>query len=439
VSLLKFTTSVFPGYQAAFHHRLIAKALQDVEAKKCRRLMVFMPPRHGKSLLVSIHFPAWFLGRNPDQRVLHVSYSSHLSHRFSRATRNLVASGVYQDFFPEVRPAKDSRSVDAWDLEGFRGGFLSAGVGGSITGFGADLVIIDDPIKGAAEANSELVRESLKDWYQQDLRTRLEKNGRIVICQTRWHEDDLSGWLLREMERRGEQWEVLHLPAISEDGEALWPEKFSLEELERIRHSVGSYAWEALYQGRPLPSGGGLLKRKWFRTCLLEHVPPLVQCVLGVDLAVSTRTSADYSVALPLGVDQEGRYWVFRPYRAQAEWPEVRREICQRALGSGVGQIGIEKVAFQSAAIQDLRCEPLLRGIVVREVAADRDKVTRCLEWSPFAEQGRIYLVDDGSGWHEAFLKECESFPRGKHDDQVDALGIAMATLRKVVRSLHFS
>lgn len=433
-SLLAFTQKTFPGYQIAGHHLEIAKALERVESGKCLRLMVFMPPRHGKSQLVSIQFPAWFLGRNPDKRVLHASYSSHLSHRFSRLSRNLVASDGYGEIFPEIRPAKDSRSVEAWDIDGHRGGLISAGVGGSITGFGADLVIIDDPVKGVSEAHSECMREALKDWYRQDLRTRLEDKGRIVICQTRWHEDDLSGWLLEEAKREGESWEVLHFPALNGDGSALWPEKFSVTELERLRRSIGSYAWEALYQGQPLPFGGGSLKRSWFRMSFTEDVPFLRRFVLGVDLAVSAKTHADYTVAVPLGVDEEGRYWIFRPYRAQAEWPETRKALIHHARSFGVSQIGIEKVAFQTAALQELRREPLLGGMTMVEIAADRDKITRCLDWSPLAEQGRIYLVDDGSGWHEVFLQECESFPRGRHDDQVDAVGIAMATLRQSLR-----
>ena len=439
IGLIDFTQATFPAYRASYHHYLISDALEKVERGEIQRLMIFMPPRHGKSQLVSVHFPAWFLGRNPDLRVIHASYSSYLSNRFSRAARNLVREPIYQQFFCGVKPAKDSSSVAAWDIHGARGGFISAGVGGSITGFGADLAIIDDPVKGATQANSELIRESTKDWYCQDLRTRLEDGGRIVICQTRWHEDDLSGWLLNEMEKGGEKWEVLHLPAIDDKNQPLWPEKYPLSELKKIKRAVGSYAWEALYQGQPMPVGGGILKRNWFKTCLLENLPKLKQVVTGVDLAVSSKTSADFTVALPIGIDWEGRYWIFRPYRAQAEWPDARREIIHRAKTASASKIGIEKVAFQTAVIQELRREPSLSGVSVIEVAADKDKITRCLEWSAIAEQGRIYLVDDGSGWHEIFLKECEAFPRGKNDDQVDAVGISMATFRRGVHELTFS
>jgi predicted phage terminase large subunit-like protein len=439
LGLIDFTVRTFPGYRVAGHHLKIADALERVERGEVDRLMIFMPPRHGKSQLVSVQFPAWFLGRNPDLRVIHSSYSSHLSHRFSRASRNLVSSALFGELFSGVAPARDSRAVDAWDIEGCRGGLISAGVGGSITGFGADLAIIDDPIKGASEAYSECVRESIKDWYCQDLRTRLEDGGRIVICQTRWHEDDLSGWLLNQMQVGGERWEVLHLPALSESGEALWPEKYPVDELKRLRRAVGSYAWEALYQGNPLPAGGGMLNRGWFRLCRSVDVPVLSRKVLGVDLAVSSRTSADFSVGIPVGVDGEGRYWLFRPFRAQSEWPDTRRGIIHHAVVSEVSVVGVERVAFQAAAIQELRREPELAGISVVDVASDRDKVTRCLEWSALVEQGRVYLVDDGSGWHEAFLRECEVFPRGKHDDQVDAVGIAMGALRRgVVRELSF-
>lgn len=437
-SLLQFVRGIYPGYTVARVHKAIIKKLEALEKGHIKRLMIFVPPRHGKSLLTSIYFPAWFLGRNPDSRIIHASYSSNLTRRFSRAARNILKHPFYSIVFPKIIPAKDSRSVEAWDIEGRQGGFLSTGVGGSITGHGGDLIIIDDPIKGAADAYSECIRENLKEWYRHDLRTRLEKNGRIVICQTRWHEDDLCGWILDESTKGGEEWEVLHLPAIDDQGRALWPSKYSVRDLKVLKRAVGKYAWESLYQGRPLPVGGSILQRSWFKTCLSKDVPPLKRKVMGVDLAVSTKTSADYTVAFPVGVDDENRYWVFRPYRARSEWPVSRREIISRAQSAEVSCIGIEKVAFQSAAIQDLRIDPSLTAVSIVDIPASGDKASRVIEWSPIAEQGRIFLVDDGTGWHELFLSECESFPKGRHDDQVDALGIAMRVLRKQKRVLEF-
>lgn len=437
-SLTEFIRGVYPEYSVARLHKAIIDKLEQIELRQIDRLMIFVPPRHGKSLLTSIYFPAWFLGRNPDLRIIHSSYSSKLTHRFSRTARNLLKHKFYKQTFPLVKVAQDSRSVEAWDIEGRRGGLLSAGVGGSITGHGGDLIIIDDPIKSAAEATSQCIRENLKEWYRHDLRTRLEKNGRIVICQTRWHEDDLCGWLLKEASRDGEKWNILHLPALNTHGEPLWPEKYDFKELKAIRKTVGTYAWEALYQGKPVPKGGLILQRAWFKTCLHYDVPKLKKIIMGVDLAVSTKTSADYTVALPVGVDEQNRYYIFRPYRARSEWPVSRREIIARARGAKVSSIGIEKVAFQNAAIQDLRREQKLTGISVVASPTDTDKVSRVIEWSPIAEQGNIYLVDDNTGWHETFLKECESFPRGNHDDQVDALGIAIRLLRKQNKILEF-
>ncbi len=438
VSLLKFTQTCFPGYRAAPHHILIAKTLERLASGEINRLMIFMPPRHGKSELVSVHFPAWFLGHNPNLRIIHASYSSSLSHRFSRAARNIVNSKVYQDFFPEIMPAKDSRSVEAWDIHNHRGGLISVGVGGSITGFGANLAIIDDPVKGAAEANSETIRESIKDWYRHDLRTRLEQDGKIIVCQTRWHQDDLSGWLLNCEKIGGEKWHVLHLPAISSSEEPLWKDKFSLDELRNIKRSIGTYAWEALYQGNPIPYGGALIKKSWFNIIKKENLPKLTRVVMGVDLAVSTKTSSDYTVAIPIGIGEDGKYYLLPPYRDRAEWPDARREIIGHAIRNNTECIGVEKVAFQAAAIQELKREPSLAGISIRNINANRDKITRVLEWSPIAESGRICIVDNGTGWHDVFLAECEAFPRGKHDDLIDSVSIAMSTLRMHSRDLHF-
>lgn len=239
--LLLFTRRMFPQYDVADHHKRIAIALHAIECGDLDRLVITMPPRHGKSELASVHFPAWFLGRNPDQRIIAASYAATLAYRFSRRARNLLNHPLWPF---AVRAAGDLANVQSWDVEGHRGGYYAAGVGGGIAGHGADLLLIDDPVRSAEEADSETYRERTWEWFNQDAVTRLEPGGRIVLIGTRWHEDDLIGRALAS----GEVWERIDLPALDEDGCALWPDRFSAEMFDRIKTQIGARAFEALYQ-----------------------------------------------------------------------------------------------------------------------------------------------------------------------------------------------
>lgn len=276
VGLLDFTTQTYPRYTAAPHHRLLAAALERVERGELKRLMVFMPPRHGKSELASVRFPAWYLGRNPDRRIIAAAYGGNLANKFSRRTRNLIASPVYQRIFPGTEVAGDAAAVQFWAIKDRDGQYNAAGVGGGITGEGANLLLIDDPVKDAQDAMSLTVREGTWEWYVSTAYPRLDDaNGAIVLIQTRWHEDDLAGKLLAEAADGGDQWHVIRLPAIAEDndplgrvrGEALWPVRFPAErlaEIERIEKPRGW--WEALYQQTPPEALGGRYFRMWAPT-----------------------------------------------------------------------------------------------------------------------------------------------------------------------------
>jgi len=329
-SLCAFAVANWRQYRPARHHHLIAQALERVARGECKRLMIFMPPRHGKSMLASEYFPAWYLGRNPSHRIIACSYAQALAEDFGRKVRNIIASDIYREIFPGITLAQDSSAAARFALgtgNGWgSGGYFGVGVGGPATGRGAELLLIDDPIKGMEEAESAVQRQNLKDWYSSVARTRLQPGGAIVIIQTRWHEDDLAGWLLAEHGHEG--WEVLSLPAISEqdereplepaanpssterggnpgstepaanpgsierggnpespssterggtvvprpqrglgraEGEALWPSAYPVTELNLIRASVGERIWASLYQQRPTALEGGLIKMHWFR------------------------------------------------------------------------------------------------------------------------------------------------------------------------------
>lgn len=271
LGLLAFTQRTFPGYEPAPHHRLIIEKLEAVERGDIRRLMLFVPPRHGKSELASVRFPAWYLGRDPRRKVILASYGAVLAYKFSRRVRNLVKSPLYQRLYPGLELTGDAAAVQfwAWLHHGEEAGaFNAAGVGGGITGEGCDLLIVDDPVKDAKEALSLTVRDDTYEWYSSTAYTRLDRVANaVVVIQTRWHEDDLSGRLLQQAEEGGEKWEVVDLPAVAEagrpdaldrrPGQPLWPARFDAERLAVIRTTVREQWWEALYQQRPPETLGG--------------------------------------------------------------------------------------------------------------------------------------------------------------------------------------
>lgn len=238
-SLLAFTEHTNPVYKRAQHHAQIAAKLEAVERGEIDRLMIFMPPRHGKSELASKRFPAWCLGKDPRRQIIAASYNSDLANDFGRNVRNIVAEPEFGQVFPSVSLAPDSQAANRMNTN-HGGAYVAAGVGTAVTGRGAHIALIDDPFKDREEADSERRRELVWDWYRSTLYTRLMPGGAIVLIQTRWHEDDLAGRLL-EQER--DQWEVLELPAIDKAGKALWPEWYDLPALERIKNTIGPREW----------------------------------------------------------------------------------------------------------------------------------------------------------------------------------------------------
>lgn len=447
-----------PKYRWYRHCEILCEVLQKVADGKIKRLMVFMPPRHGKSELISRLFSAYFLYLYPERWVAVTSYAADLAYTLSRsAQENYLAAGA---------PIKGSASaVKHWET-GLGGGFWAAGVGGPATGKGWHLGIIDDPLKNAEQAASNTIREKQKEWDGSTWATREEPwsdddaNGAEIIVLTRWHEDDIAGYRLAQEaalvaeedgDEEPERYHIVCMEAIKEEGqvevpssctiepdwrtvgEALCPERRPLAKLKRIAKRIGDYFFSALFQQKPAPSGGGMLKRSWFRTITVDQVPPLRKSAVGIDLAVTAKSTADYTVAFPLGIDKEGNYYLFRPARGQWLPPDARREIITRVKTFGIARrIGAESVAAQSGYVAELRLEPGMAGYAVVDIGRTGDKVLLAATWSPVLAQGRFYLVDDGSGWVETFLKECEQFPRGRNDDQIDAVGIAFETLRQV-------
>jgi len=442
--LLDFTIYTFPSYQCATHLRLLAEKLEAVERREISRLMVFMPPRHGKTELAGVRFPAWWLGRHPEDPIIFASYGATLAQGKSRECRDLVESQRYQNIFGRfscvdepVDVAQEQRAVAGWRIEGHRGGMLATGVGGAATGYGAKLLIIDDAHKNRQEANSAAMREAIWGWYISTARTRLEPGAVIVLIQTRWHQDDLAGRLLRQMETdpRADQWQVLHLPAISEEGQALWPERYPLEELEKIKATIGSWEFAALYQGHPRPLEGALFRREWFR--IVDHLPAGIRLVRFWDLAATTKTTSDYTAGALVGLGEDGTLYIGDVTKGRWEWPDARRNIRLMALADGPAVvIGIEEAMLQVAMTQELRREPQLATHTMRGVRVETDKVVRANAWAARAEAGKVALV--AGPWIGNFLSEVCDFPMAEHDDQVDAVSGGVAMLARLGTVISF-
>lgn len=422
-SLLWFIFWTFPAYKYSSHLGEVAARLESVASGACDRLIITMPPRHGKSELASIRFPAFYLGQNPDHRIILASYSADLAQNFSRQVRRIVETPEYAEIFPEIVLAADSRSVGMWDISGRRGGMKATGVGGPLTGFGSDLLLIDDPIKNREEAESETVRESTWDWYTSVARTRLEKHGKIVIILTRWHEDDLVGRLLNAQgtDPQADKWSVLHLPAISDDGHPLWPEKYSISALESIRATIGPRDWESLYQGRPTPPEGSMFKRSQFE--VIDSEPEGLRYVRFWDLAASGKESADFTAGAKCGITETGELIISDLYHERKDWPDVEADMAAMVSMEPGLEWGIEQAGFQLAVIQQLQRDPRFYRIPITGVPVDRDKVSRARPWQP----RKVKLVR--GLWNQKFIAEALSFPLGKHDDMVDAVSGAYQLL----------
>jgi len=438
--LIAYAAYQWPGYRDAPHHRLIARHLEAVERGEITRLMITMPPRHGKSMLASEFFPAWYLGRNPDHYVVTATYAQELADDFGRKVKNQIEDSGFKAIFPGVGLADDSKSAKRFHIEGElggiehatsqRGAFYAVGVGGPLTGRGAHLLLIDDPVKNREDAESELIRKKTKDWYTSTAYTRLMPGGRVVVIQTRWHEDDLSGWLQAEHEHEG--WVVLDLPAISDDGKALWPEQYDIEALERIKRALPPRDWSALYQQRPTPEEGDYFKAEWFRSAT---PPPTEQLsIYGASDYAVTSNGGDFTVHVVVGIDGDGRMWLMDLWRGQKSadvWIEAWCDLVLKWEPIGwaeeTGQIraGVGPFLDKRAREREAYC--------YREQFPTRgDKAVRAQSIRGRMAMNGLFVPNDAP-WKSDLISECLRFPAGVHDDQVDALGLAGQLLDKMM------
>jgi len=418
--LIQFTEHTFHQYVPAEHHKLIAEKLEAVERGEIDRLMINMPPRHGKSELASRRFPAWFLGRHPDKSIIAASYNSDLATDFGRQVRNILETDEYRGLFGTTL-ADDSRAANRWNTkEG--GAYVAAGVGTAITGRGADVLLIDDPLKDREEADSELHRQKVWDWYTSTAYTRLAPGGRIIVIQTRWHSDDLSGKLLEEQKRGGDEWTILELPAINEAGEALWPDFYPLKTLERTRSVLPARDWSALYQQRPTPEEGDYFKREWFR--FYDSLPNHLRMYGASDYAVTDK-GGDYTVHGVAGVCPDDNLYIVDVWAGQTQsniWIESFIDLVAKHKplnwGEEQGQIIKSLGPFIDKRMRERRvyCQRT-------QFTSVSDKPTRARSFQARAAMGKVYLPHNAP-WVADLVGCLLQFPAGRNDDYVDMLGL---------------
>lgn len=433
-----FCIAVDPNYDPQWFHEEVARALEAVERGEITRLMIEMPPRHGKTEEVSVKAPAWFLGRHPDWPIIDASYSSELSEKSSAACRELVRSERYKEIFPMLTVKDDTKAKSFWQVEqgesnepGYvaGGGYQAVGVGGAATGFGAKVLIIDDPIKNREEADSEVMRQKVWDWYSSVARTRLEKDGAIILIMTRWHEDDLAGRCLAT----GQPWHRICYPAVAEEdetvrkkGEALWPDKFPLPALENIRKDTDERTWYALYQQQPKKSDKMSFDPLWFPTFQPKEVMQmLVNRYAILDVADSKKDGADYTGLVVADWSFDDRWFLQHVKRHRVNIKGLIDLIFWVWLTWKPVAIGVEKKAFTDQIKPLLDDESLKRGIypvVVEMMSGNHSKESRILgALQGRAEHKRILLQAEPLDDTDALKTELWSFPRGRNDDLIDA------------------
>lgn len=442
-----FKRRVWKRYKPTPFHDLIDSYLTKIVEylltngeQGINRLIVCMPPRYGKTENISRHFPAYVLGMMPDIPVISTSYGSTLAVKNGRSVRNLVKRSEYQEIFPHIKLDTARQAAAEWYIERYGGGLISAGIGGGITGHGGKLVIIDDPIKRRAEAESPTYREHLREWYKSDLYTRLEEPNAIILMMTRWHYDDLAGWLLGD---NVDGWIELNLPALAIEndplgravGEALWPAKHDRSKLFKIAAQMGEYAFASMFQQHPPQAKGALFDAT--KIGVLEYTPEYTQVVRFYDLAVTAKSRSSYTVGLKLGITADELLVVMHVWRAQKEIPDVHAAIKKNAELDGKSvKIQLEAEKGGIIETQYLLRDEAMRGFTIDAEPPEGDKYTRAGPVASRVNAGRVAMLP--GDWNQAFLDELAMFPNGEWNDQVDALSGAYKMLSNPTKDLVF-
>lgn len=444
--LIEFCKWMQHDYIVGKHHRMLADLLMSIEQGDKDRICVNIPPRHGKSQLVSIMFPAWYLGRNPDKKVMMVSHTTDLAVDFGRKVRNLIAQDAYKDIFPTVQLAKDSKSAGRWNTN-VGGEYYACGVGSALAGRGADLLLVDDPHSEQDVINGNFESfEKVYEWYTYGARTRLMPGGSVAVVQTRWHLDDLTGRVTTDMAKndRADQYEIVEFPAILEvpdpvAGEnkviekPLWPEFFDLEALHRTKASMPVFQWNAQYQQNPTAEEAAIIKREWWRIWKQDNPPACEYIIMSLDAAAETHNRADFTSLTTWGVffnEEVNLYSIIllNSITDRYEFPELKKMAHEQYKEWDPDSFIVEKKSAGTALYQEMRRV----GLPVQEYTPHRgsgDKLARLNSVSDIVASGLVWVPQ--TRWAEEVVEEIAGFPFASHDDRVDSTVMALMRFRQ--------
>ena len=435
-NFLKFVKQVWPEFVEGPHHIKIAEKFQQIAEGKIKRLIVNMPPRHTKSEFASYLFPAWMMGRNPRLKIIQTTHTAELSYRFGRKVRNLMEEADYTEVFDNIKLSQDSKAAGRWETN--KGGeYFAAGVGGAITGRGADLLIIDDP-HSEQDALSETAMDTAYEWYTSGPRQRLQPGGSIVIVMTRWSTKDLTGQLIKsQKDVKADQWDVIEFPALMPDDTPVWPQYWKKEELESVKASLSLSKWNAQWQQNPISEEGSIIKREWWKIWDKEKLPNLRHVIQSYDTAYSKKETADFSAITTWGVFMHNEITpniiLLDVEKGRWDFPDLKRIAMDQYKYWEPETIIIEQKASGTPLTQELR----RLGIPVVNFTPSRgnDKHVRVNSVSTLFEAGQVWCTEDR--WAKELVEECAAFPYGDNDDLVDSMTQALMRYRQVGLAVH--
>jgi predicted phage terminase large subunit-like protein len=434
-SFLNFAQAMDANFMVGPHHKIIASTIEKIASGELKRVIINIAPRHGKSHIMSYLFPAWFMGKFPDKKIIMASHTADLAVDFGRKVRNLVADKEYQKIFPDVTLQADSKASGRWGTN-HAGEYYACGVGGALAGRGAHLCIIDDPhSEQEAKTGNPAVFDSAYEWYQSGPRQRLMPGGAICLIMTRWGKRDLTGRILDNMMRNegSDQWEVIELPMELPSGEPLWPDFWSKKDIELLKNTLDTRYWMAQYQQQPTSEGAAIIKREWWRKWEDEDPPQCEYIIQSWDTAFEKSTRADYSACTTWGVFyhddvngvKQANIILLDAYKERMEFPELKRLAQEKYKEFEPDNLLIEKKASGAPLIYELRA----MGLLVSEVVPTKDKITRLNAVADLFSSGMVWAPE--TRWAEAVIEETADFPVGEHDDYVDSMTQALTRFRR--------
>jgi predicted phage terminase large subunit-like protein len=431
-----FVKEMWPGFIDGRHHKVMAKKFEEIATGKIKRLIINMPPRHTKSEFASFMLPAWFLGKYPGKKIIQCSNTAELAVGFGRKVRNLVDSDVYSKIFPNVTLRSDSKAAGRWSTNA-NGEYFAIGVGGTVTGKGADLLIIDDPHseqEAALAAGDPAVFDKVYEWYTSGPRQRLQPGGSIVVVMTRWAKRDLTGKILQSMiDKDGELWEVINFPAILPSGNPLWPEFWSLAELEALQLELPASKWNAQYQQSPTSEEGAIVKREWWKEWKDDKPPRCEFIIQSWDTAFTKSERSDYSACTTWGVfylnenPNDPNVILLDAFKKRMEFPELKEKAFNHYKEWEPDAFVVEAKASGAPLIFELRA----MGISVSEFTPSRgnDKMVRINSVADLFASGKVWAPS--TRWADELIEEMAAFPNSDHDDLVDSSTQALIRFRK--------